>query len=114
VNLARICSAVPEIFEWQTKLMKKKQTKKSQTALATEPYLRAVNVQKAEVKPKPTVNCKNSHCHIIVHNCTAYCTIQQRTDLIIFPLMLQAVDIAQIVSTGRKGIAVLEQRLYIR
>jgi len=36
----QIHSAIPEIFDAQTK----KKTKKSQTALKTEPYLRAVNI----------------------------------------------------------------------
>jgi len=39
VNLAQMCSAVPEIFDAQTKW---KKMKKSQTLLKIEPYLRVV------------------------------------------------------------------------
>jgi len=58
--------------------MKKTNKKVPDRASYRTLYLRAVNIQKAEVKPKPTVNCKNAHCqHIIVHNCTAQYSREQ-------------------------------------
>jgi len=39
------------------------------------------------------------HVHIIVHNCRT----QHRADLIIFPLILQTIIIAQMMSTGGEG-----------
>ena len=54
-------------------------------------------------KPKPTLTCKN--CSYV---CSYYCaqqsyTTQHGSVLIIFPVILQTVVIAQTMSTGGKG-----------
>jgi len=59
-----------------------------------------------EHKPKPTVNTKNCS-YVCAHYCDcaqlsyAILPIQHRTVLIIFPLTLQTVITAQILSDGR-------------
>jgi len=56
VNMVQICSAVPEIFDSETKRMKK-----SQAALKTEPYSRAV---KMKVTLVTVVTCNRATEHV--------------------------------------------------
>ena len=58
-----------------------------------------------ETKPKskPTLNVKNCS-HVCVYYCVQLSyTTQHRTVLIMFPLILQTIIIAQMMSTGREG-----------
>jgi len=59
-----------------------------------------------KIKPKPTLICKNCS-----HECAYHCaqllhTTQHRTVLIIFPLILQAIIIAHMMSTGGDGMVI--------
>jgi len=53
-------------------------------------------------KPKPTLNCKNCSCVCVYHCVQLSYTTQHRTVLIIFPLILQTIIIAQTMSTEKK------------
>jgi len=59
---------------------------------------------KSKPKPKPkskplALRSAHMYVHITVH----YCSTQHRTVLIIFPLIIQTITIAQILSTEGKG-----------
>jgi len=61
---------------------------------------------KNKLKPKTTLILRTAHMclHIVVYNCrTQHNTTTHRTVLIIFPLILQTIIIAQMMSTGRQG-----------
>ena len=60
------------------------------------------NTQNAEPKPKPTVIFRNCSCVCVSLVQLSY-TTKHRTDLMIFPLILQTVVIAQKPCTGREG-----------
>jgi len=74
--LAQIRSSVPEIFEPQTKVT---DGAKNRTLLACDR-----DIQKAELKPKVTVNCKN-YPRVFISSCTTVVgyTIQHGTVLLL-------------------------------
>jgi len=60
-----------------------------------------------KTKPKPTVICKNCSYVCAYHCAQLLYTTQHRTVLMIFPLILQTVIIAQMMSTGEDGKATM-------
>ena len=58
---------------------------------------------KTKHKPKPTFNCKKCSCVCVYHCVQLSYTTQHRTVLIIFPLILQTIVVAQMMSTGGEG-----------
>jgi len=58
---------------------------------------------KTKPKPKPILTCKNCSYVCAYHYAQLSYTAQHRTILIIFPLILQTIIIAQMMSTGRTG-----------
>jgi len=62
-----------------------------------------MNKQKLNQNLKPTVNFKNCSYVCAYHCAQLSYTTQHRTVLIIFPLILQTIIIAQTMSTGKDG-----------
>jgi len=58
---------------------------------------------KSKPKSKQTVNFKNCSLVCVYHCAQLPYTTQHRTVLIIFPLILQTIIVAQMLSTGREG-----------
>jgi len=62
---------------------------------------------KTKLKPKPTLIFKNSSYVCMYHSAQLSYATQHRTVLTIFPLILQTIIIARMMSTGGEGGATL-------
>jgi len=88
----------------QNLTQKANNTRKSSLRWKTQ-MLRLNKWTKTKPKPKPTLISKNCS-YVCANRCTKLSyTTQHQTVLIIFPLVLQTISIAQMMSTGRKGVS---------
>jgi len=79
-------------------------TKQSKLNQKTHKMLNQKKCTKTKSKPKPTLIFKNcSYVCVCTYHCAQLSyTTQHRTVLTIFPLILQTITIAQMMSTGGK------------